>query len=232
MGQVPTIQKPFLIVGGGRLASHLAHYFNLLDIPFYQWTRHSKHPLTLFLNYSHSVLLAVSDDVIEPLADSIPNKMVIHFSGVLSTPLAESAHPLFTFGPDLYDLETYRTIPFITEKDRLSFSDLFPELPNVSYEIDPHKKPIYHAWTSIAGNFSSILIMEYIKKLKEMSLPASMAEPFLKQVLKNSLQSQKALTGPIDRGDEKTIRKHLAVIDDDFKPIYESFVQLCQKRAS
>ena len=75
-------------------------------------------------------------------------------------------------------------------------------------------------------------ISEYIKKLKEMSLPASMAEPFLKQVLKNSLQSQKALTGPIDRGDEKTIRKHLAVIDDDFKPIYESFVQLCQKRAS
>lgn len=232
MGQVPTLQKPYLIVGGGRLASHISHYFKLLDIPFYCWHRNHEHPLSTFLTLTEKVLLAVSDDAIEPLSETIPQKTTIHFSGALTLPKVESAHPLFTFGPDLYDLGTYRTIPFITEKGRLPFSDLFPDLPNVSYEIDAEKKPVYHAWTSIAGNFSSILIMEYVKKLEAINLPASLAKPYLTQVLKNSFQSQTALTGPIARGDEKTIRKHLDVIDDDFKLVYESFVNLYRKRAS
>jgi predicted short-subunit dehydrogenase-like oxidoreductase (DUF2520 family) len=74
--------------------------------------------------------------------------------------------------------------------------------------------------------------MEYVKKLEAINLPASLAQPYLTQVLKNSFQSQTALTGPIARGDEKTIRKHLDVIEDDFKLVYESFVNLYRKRAS
>lgn len=232
MGQVPTLHKSYLIIGGGRLATHLAHYFSLLDIPYYQWTRQTEHPLSTLLNPIQKVLLAVSDDAIEPLAKSIPNKTLIHFSGVLSTKLAEGAHPLFTFGPDLYDLETYRTIPFITEKGNSPFFDHFPELPNLSYEIDSAQKPLYHAWTSMAGNFSSFLIMEYVKKIKGMNLPASLAKPYLTQVLKNSLQSHSALTGPIARGDNQTIQKHLDVLGENFKPLYQSFVQLIREKAS
>lgn len=232
MGQVPTLHKSYLIIGGGRLATHLAHYFSLLDIPYYQWTRQTEHPLSTLLNPIQKVLLAVSDDAIEPLAKSIPNKTLIHFSGVLSTKLAEGAHPLFTFGPDLYNLETYRTIPFITEKGNSPFFDHFPELPNLFYEIDSVQKPLYHAWTSMAGNFSSFLIMEYVKKIKEMNLPASLAKPYLSQVLKNSLQSHSALTGPIARGDNQTIQKHLDVLEENFKPLYQSFVQLIREKAS
>ena len=106
MGQVPTLQKPYLIVGGGRLASHISHYFKLLDIPFYCWHRNHEHPLSTFLTLTEKVLLAVSDDAIEPLSETIPQKTTIHFSGALTLPKVESAHPLFTFGPDLYDLGT------------------------------------------------------------------------------------------------------------------------------
>jgi len=35
MGQVPR----YGIVGGGRVANHLAHYFQMSAIPFTQWTR-------------------------------------------------------------------------------------------------------------------------------------------------------------------------------------------------
>ncbi len=108
MGQVPTLHRCYLIIGGGRLATHLAHYFSLLDIPYCQWTRQTEHPLSTLLNPIQKVLLAVWDDAIEPLAKPIPNKTLIHFSGVLSTKLAEGAHPLFTFGPDLYDLVQYK----------------------------------------------------------------------------------------------------------------------------
>lgn len=232
MGQVPTIQKPYLIVGGGRLATHLSHYFDLLDVSFYQWTRHNVHPLSIYLDVSEKVLLAVSDDAIEPLTTTIPNNKKIHFSGALVSSHAESAHPLFTFGQDLYELGTYQSIPFVTEKGKSSFSDLFPELNNPSYEIDSKEKPLYHTWTSMAGNFSSVLIMEYAKNLKDINLPPSIAKSFLIQVLENSLQNSDALTGPIVRGDEKTIQKHLSLLDEEDAQIYHAFKQKIEKSIS
>ncbi len=227
MGQVPTIYKSYLIIGGGRLATHLTYYFNQMRLPYYQWTRNNdNNTLSSFLQLSEKVLLAVSDDSIEQLSKRIKNKIVIHFSGVLSTPFAEGVHPLFTFGFDSYDKSTYESIPFVTEKNRKSFNELFPELTNPSFKIDKKDKVLYHTWSSMAGNFSSILIMEYAKKLIKMGLSPNLAKPFLTQMLHNSLANQRALTGPIDRGDKKTIKKHLDEIDKDFKTIYNAFLTL------
>ena len=40
MGQVPTFDAtPFGIVGDGRLARHLQHYFDLLGLPVRSWSR-------------------------------------------------------------------------------------------------------------------------------------------------------------------------------------------------
>lgn len=230
MEQVPMKIKPYLIIGGGKMASHLSHYFSMLDIDFYQWKRTSKQPLDPFLKLSTKVLLAVSDDSIEAIASKIEDKLIIHFSGVLSTSYAESAHPLYTFSSSLNDLPQYESIPFVLEKGRKDFSQLFPELKNNSFKIDQNQKVLYHAWASMVGNFSSILINEYSKILKSFSLPVDIAEPYLKHVIKKSLYEKDFLTGPISRGDNKTIEKHLSVIDNNFKPIYRSFVELIKKK--
>ena len=97
MEQVPTKKKPYLIIGGGRLAKHLAYYLQLLDIPFNQWKRKDRSKLEKLSSNSNKILLAISDDSIIPVAKKFPDKLVIHFSGVLTTKFAESAHPLFTF---------------------------------------------------------------------------------------------------------------------------------------
>ena len=226
MGQVPNIQKKYLIIGGGRLATHLASYFKLIDIPFHQWTRKNNQPLSSFLDISEKILLAVSDDAIESLSQSISNKIIIHFSGALTIAKTQSVHPLFTFGYNLYDKKTYMSIPFITEKGGKSFKTLFPELENTSFSINQKDKILYHAWASIAGNFSSILITEYVNKLVGMGLPYNLATPYLSQMLHNSIESSKALTGPINRGDSKTIKKHLDAIDKEFQVIYNAFLTL------
>jgi predicted short-subunit dehydrogenase-like oxidoreductase (DUF2520 family) len=230
MEQVPNEKKTYLIIGGGKLALHFSEYFSLLNIDFYRWERRSNQPLKQLLELTSKVLLAISDDSIDAVARTIKNKLVIHFSGVHSSVYSESAHPLFTFSSSLNSLDEYESISFITEEGKKSFSSLFPELKNKSYKIDSNKKILYHAWASMVGNFPSVLISEYAKVLKELSLPVEIADPYLKQVVQNSLYTSNSLTGPISRGDKITIQKHLVTIDKDFKKVYESFVELIEKR--
>lgn len=230
MEQVPVKNKPYLIIGGGRLAKHIANYFQLLGIPFNQWKRTNKSKLEDLTTKSGKVLLAISDESIIPVAKRFTGRLVIHFSGVLSTKFAESAHPLFTFSNNLYPLKEYQNIPFITERNRMKFKDLFPELLNVSYEIDRTEKAKYHAWASMVGNFSSFLISEYKNVFTNLELPREILKPYLFRVVKNSMEENDALTGPIIRGDQKTIDSHLKSIETDFIPIYKSLVKCIKKR--
>ena len=57
---------------------------------------------------------------------------------------------------------------------------------------------------------ANIGLIEYVNKLVGMGLPYNLATPYLSQMLHNSIESSKALTGPINRGDSKTIKKHSA----------------------
>ena len=230
MEQVPIVKKPYLIIGDGKLAKHLAKYFQLSDIPFNQWKRKDKSKLENLSRNSEKILLAISDDSIIPVAKKFSGFLVIHFSGVLSTKFAESAHPLFTFSNNLYQLKEYQNIPFITEIKRMNFKDLFPELKNLSYEIDKKDKESYHAWASMVGNFSSFLISEYKKVITDLELPTEILEPYLYKIVENSIKETDALTGPIIRGDQKTIDKHLQTIEMDFIPIYNSFIKCIKKR--
>lgn len=220
----------YLIVGNGKTAKHISHYFRLLQIPFNSWKRKDSIPFEEKLTEEKKILLLVPDDQIEKFIEEHTakinrNLLWIHFSGALSTRLAESAHPLFTFHNSLYDLNTYKSIPFITEKGRKLFSDLFPELPNNSFEIESSQKSLYHAWCSIAGNFTSILWSEFFDRLEnKFHLPKETAFPYLQQVATNTLANPDSLTGPLARGDKLTIQKHLETLkDDNFYKIYTSF---------
>ena len=44
MGQVPTPAAPIGIVGGGRVARHFRHYFQLLGLEVRTWSRQSSDP--------------------------------------------------------------------------------------------------------------------------------------------------------------------------------------------
>ncbi len=155
----------------------------------------------------------------------------IHCSGALSIPEAESAHPLMTFSDELYDLDTYKSIPFVTEVDRKSFSELFPELTNPSYKIDPVLKNQYHAWCSMAGNFTTILWTEFFNRLESgFGIDRSSAVPYLNQITANLHMTDNPLTGPLARGDRATVRNHLKALEnDDFVEVYNAFKCVFEK---
>ena len=172
--------------------------------------------------------MAISDDAIESFIDQNPelqNKELVHFSGGLVTDKAIGLHPLMTFGEELYELEFYQKIPFITEAES---SDVLTELPNPRFSISKKDKPLYHSLCVMSGNYTSMLWNKLFKDFEEkFELPKEVAQLYMEQVFQNiKNQGQKSLTGPLVRGDEKTILSHLRALQTDpYLSVYEGFVQ-------
>ncbi|MGE3919417.1 MAG: DUF2520 domain-containing protein [Gammaproteobacteria bacterium] len=231
-------QIPYLIIGDGRMAKHLAQYFTLLEIKHITWSRQTDptySKLADAANNAEKILLAISDDAIEPFIQShliVFNKPFVHFSGGLITSLANGVHPLSTFTLELYDLETYQTIPFILDEYCPSFSKLFPELKNPNYVMKSELKNLYHALCVISGNFSCILWSKFFNELKNtFNLPAEVAFPYLRQITNNLIHSpETALTGPLARNDLKMISANLTALENDpYKSIYQAFLNLFKR---
>lgn len=243
MGQVP--QNTYLIVGSGKLARHLGHYFHMLNVVPCKWSRNNSsdfntfhqifdpvHRLEKCLEKSSHVLLAVSDHAIIPLATTLPkNKILLHFSGALMTPLALGAHPLMTFSHPLYDLATYKKVSFIMEKNRhyTSIEEVIPQWQNPTYLLEADKKHLYHALCVMSGNFTNLLWREVLNLFEnELHLPMSAVNLYLETIFKN-IQSDpyNSLTGPLTRGDRETlINNEEALTPYHLNPLYREFVKL------
>lgn len=229
MRQVPA----YLIIGNGRVARHLARYFSLLKIKkFACWDR--SQPVSrlheLAAGATH-ILVSISDDAIEPFIREHLfhyGAKKIHFSGSLVTRLAHGAHPLMTFGPKLYDLDKYLSIPFVVDAKAPPFGELLPGLKNPHVRLRPEQKAKYHALCVMAGNFSCLLWQKLFESLHdEFRIPPHTADMYLRQQTENLLGDfARALTGPLARGDQETIRRNLKALDGDpFQAVYQAFVK-------
>jgi len=235
----------YAIVGGGRLARHFSHYFQLLKIPHTRWVRDRQSSFNTFdlpaaeqrlrktIADADRVLLLVSDSAIGALLKQYPflhEKQLIHCSGALSIPGVAGAHPLMTFAENLYDLETYQSVPFMLEAGH-GFSTLFPNLPNPSFAINVKDKARYHAMCVMAGNFSQLLWKGVSERFEQqLELPAGTLHPYLTQVTGNFINTpETALTGPLARNDQQTIARNLQALDGDpLQDLYAAFLRFYQ----
>lgn len=220
------------IVGDGRMARHFAHYLTLEGISFRQWSRQiamrSKKSPSDALAGCSIILVLISDQAIDAWIEASPflrGKKVVHFSGSWVSAHAVGMHPLMTFGLDLYDLETYRRMPFVVEEGT-GFSDLFPDLTNPSFSIARDQKAYYHALCALSGNFTTLLWQKFFSELESrFKIPNAMAQKYMERVFANLAQDPKgALTGPLARGDADTVGAHLSALQGDpYRGVYEAF---------
>ena len=235
----------YAIVGGGRIARHFSQYFHLLEIPHTRWTRDRGSSFNTFaladaelrlretIDGADRVLLLVSDNAIGVLLKQYPflhDKQLIHCSGALSFPGVVGAHPLMTFADELYELETYQSVPFMLETGH-DFTELFPGLPNPDFGISVEDKARYHAMCVMAGNFSQILWKAVSDRFEQqLDLPTESLHPYLNQLVANFVQSpESALTGPLVRNDVQTIERNLnALAGDPLQDLYRAFVDYYQ----
>lgn len=231
MRQVPEIRPKYLVVGNGRLAKHITHYLGLLNLPFSRYTRQSLPSFTTLIADCSHVLVLISDREIVSFIEQHKNLssssvLWIHCSGSLTTELAVGAHPLSSFSDQLFADEFYRHIPFIIEKGRKKFAEILPGFPNPFVPIDPMAKAKYHAMCVLAGNFSTILWMEFEKYLVEdLQVSKEFMFPYLQSVAMNLENALDPLTGPLKRNDNETIQRNMKALNDEaLNALYTAFV--------
>jgi len=233
----------YAILGDGRLARHMRRYLDLLGQPVSGWSRNAQSD---FNTHRHGdaaerlrrtvapvthVLLLVSDDAIAPVLRQYPwlhTHRLVHCAGALSLPGVAGAHPLMTFADQPYTLDQYRRIPFLVESGH-EMDAVLPGLPNPHHTVSVEQKALYHALCVAAGNFPQLLWQQVGRRFEErLRVPAEVMRPYLEQVLTNYLDDpERALTGPLARGDTGTIGRNLGALDGDpLQAVYRSFLAL------
>ncbi|MDD4617136.1 MAG: DUF2520 domain-containing protein [Alphaproteobacteria bacterium] len=220
----------YLLIGSGRVATHVKHYLSLKGIPLLEWNRknHSIEDLREKTAQADTVLLAIKDGAIREFRDAHFKDFkgtVVHFSGSLSVEGIESFHPLMTFGPSLYDLDFYERIYFAAASKK-RFKEIFPALSNPVFELMDKNKALYHALCVMSGNFPQILWQACLQKFEELNVPQEAVGLYLEKNLENFLAAPgKSLTGPLARGDTATIEKNIDALPARMAKLYQAFVK-------
>ena len=206
------------------------------------------------------VVLTVRDDAITPLATSLADARVIterhvvlHLSGVQGQ---EALGPLVTTRAALGSFHPLQTIvePELTParlKGAWAAVEGMPRAVDAAerlaralgmrpFRLTGKTKAIYHAGAVFASNYFVVVEAVAQRLLRHAGLSEVEAwqalRPLVEGTLENLLHEQPkdALTGPVARGDDATIRRHLASLTKDDALLYRALgraaLELAEKR--
>ena len=111
---------------------------------------------------------------------------------------------------------------------------------NQTIEISKEAKGKYHAAASILSNHVVAVLEAGYELLGQCGFSEQEARKFTSVLVKNNVEhvieegSMEALTGPIERADVQTVKKHLAVMDAGKREIYcacgKELVEIAKKK--
>jgi len=193
------------------------------------------------------ILITVPDDAISEVASwltaasfSFRRKVVLHTSGALDSsvlaPLRTrgaavgSLHPLQTFGRRVLSLAG---VHFAVEGDETALrmaQSLVTDWQGKLIRIKPNQKPLYHAAATFASPLFTPLMEAAVRLMGRAGVPPKTAMQALQPLLSTTLQNfvhtgQQSWTGPLARGDEITVRRHLEALahyNDDLAQYYRA----------
>lgn len=206
------------------------------------------------------VILAVRDDAIRPLAESLAQArairaehVVLHLSGAQGQ---EALGPLVTSRAALGSLHPLQTI---AEPERAperlkgawaavegmpraveTGERLARDLGMRPFRIATKQKPIYHAGAVFASNYLVVVEAVAQRLLRHAGLSDAEAWAALRPLVEGTIENlgraepKDALTGPVARGDTATIVRHLESLAIDDAKLYRALgraaIELAQKR--
>ena len=203
------------------------------------------------------VLLAVPDDVLPELTDGLAGTGAIHAGQFVAHPsgrygigvLAPAAragavplalHPVMTFTGTSVDLARLADCPFgvtATEDARPIAEALVVEMGGEPVWVPEDARATYHAAIVFGANYLMTIVAQSLEMLDVAGIdnPRRLMAPLLSASLDNALRhGDSALTGPVARGDARTISDHLDTMQD-LPPVvvdaYRSLARLTADRA-
>lgn len=226
------------LVGNGRLATQLEKILkeNSFSYSHIFRSQNSTDEIEKQITQSTHIWLAINDSALESFYQQYsgrgPTATWVHFSGAHNSNTIFSAHPLMTFSKTPMAQIEFDKIHFVLTPPRqtenqFSFDDVLPGLKNAHSFLSADKKALYHALCVVAGNFPMILWSEVEAQFQNLQVPKEALNTYLDQVTSNfKRDGASALTGPIVRGDIKTIHDNLnALSGNSLKSIYEAFLK-------
>lgn len=183
-------------------------------------------------------MIATRDDAIVPsakiLADSgkiVPDDIVFHVSGAAPSSdlqpvreqgaLTASVHPIKTFTDAEQAVRTFTGTFCAAEGTEGAMAVLRPAFEKVGakvFDIEAGLKPVYHAGGVFACNYLVALVEAALRAHKKAGIPRKASLRALEPMVRETVDAiftkgpEKALTGPISRGDASAVRRQLAEV--------------------
>lgn len=196
-------------------------------------------------------LLTVSDGEIKKLADSLSklkrdftNCICIHFSGVENISALNSLmikgcatgslHIIrpFTSKNVVEVKNSHASIESEDNRSKLFLAQLCMKLKLKSHIISSDEKVFHHLAAVYSSNF---LVGNIFNSFSLISSKSNTPKNILRQTTQSAIDNvfnlspAKALSGPIDRGDIYTIKKHLDAFDAEIRKTKSSQIKLLRK---
>lgn len=197
------------------------------------------------------VIIAVPDSSIEPVVTGLVTNqaitarhLVLHLSGahgigVLASAAAVGAtvmavHPAMTLHGRIEDVQRLQHCPFAITADGNAIhiaQALVLEMGGEPVVISEAHRVLYHAALAHASNHSVTVLAQSMELLSRIGVEAP--GEYLRQLVDASVEGalrdgDRALTGPIARGDFATVRQHLASLSDEPQDIRQTYVALAR----
>ena len=191
------------------------------------------------LRRADATMLGVPDDQIAPvcaqlaLNGMLQGTLVFHCSGARSSAelgsaasggaLVASVHPIRSFADPAAVLQGFAGTWCGVEGDPAALALLEPALMALGarpVRIDPQAKTVYHAAAVFASNYLVTVIDAALRAYQAAGVPEAvareMARPLATETLANVLRMgpEAALTGPIARGDNRTVLRQQAALTE------------------
>lgn len=236
------------IVGSGNVAAYFADIFHHSGFTISQIISRNEAVGSKMAEKLHSVyhrvydpaiqteliILAVKDDAISEVADSLGNTgaIVCHCAGAVNIDLLNR----FEHRAVLYPLQSIKSRPQVSDvpvlietnvsEDFSLLMDLTEKCGFSAYKADSEKRLQYHLSAVFANNFSNAMLAVSERLSDKYGLDQKLLHPLIRQTYTNALNesARNAQTGPALRNDVETMAKHLNLLQEetDLQSLYKA----------
>jgi predicted short-subunit dehydrogenase-like oxidoreductase (DUF2520 family) len=242
-----------ILIGGGKLGQQLYGACTAAaGIELVQWVVRSaergKTPEGIslvnevnLLHHADLYLLAVSDQAIPKVAAALPEKaFVAHTAGGVALEVLNQNHagvfyPLQTFseGRNI----DFSKLPIGLECKEVNDLPLLEKLVQAlgahAFHMNSKQREQLHLAAVLVNNFTNHLYAEAAALCIQNDLPFELLKPLIQETIDKleNLSPKDAQTGPAVRHDQKTIEKHLTLIQEhSLQEIYKVVTSAIQKK--
>ena len=195
------------------------------------------------------IILAVPDNIIEQIAQSIASSVetldgivALHMSGALSSDVLDSLrvrgaavaafHPCQTITADDDPSVVFNGVCFDMEGDEdacMCAGKIAADIGAESVRLTPEKRLLAHCAMTIGSNYTVALFHAAQKILSSSGIDEDVARSMLIPLFEHTASNivgkgtEKALTGPVARGDTDIVQRHVGALDEQFPDIGELY---------